>query len=131
LLAAIGSASLFRSSAALEHRVAEDAGELVDVCVARIEARHPALEAALPLIEGGLLAGCLGGLPRHGGEEGVSLDGEGEFELVGPWESDVSGGKLSVESPVGKCMMGRREGDEIAVDTPAGVRVYRILSIQI
>lgn len=54
-----------------------------------------------------------------------------EFELVGPWESDVSGGKLSVESPVGRSMMGRREGDDVSVETPAGVRVYRILSIEI
>jgi transcription elongation factor GreA len=54
-----------------------------------------------------------------------------EFELVGPWESDVSGGKLSVESPVGKSMMGRREGDDVSVETPSGMRVYRILSIEI
>lgn len=54
-----------------------------------------------------------------------------QFELVGPWESDVSGGKLSVESPVGKSMMGRREGDDVIVETPAGTRTYRILSIEI
>lgn len=54
-----------------------------------------------------------------------------KFELVGPWESDISDGKLSVESPVGKSMMGRREADEVSVETPAGVRVYRILSIRI
>jgi transcription elongation factor GreA len=54
-----------------------------------------------------------------------------QFELVGPWESDISGGKLSVESHVGRCMMGRREGDDVSVDTPTGMRLYRILSIQI
>jgi transcription elongation factor GreA len=54
-----------------------------------------------------------------------------QFELVGPWESDISGGKLSVESPVGRSMMGRREGDDVSVDTPTGTRLYRILSIQI
>ena len=53
------------------------------------------------------------------------------FEMVGPWESDISGGKLSVDSPVGRSMLGRREGDEVSVDTPSGVRPYRILSIQI
>jgi transcription elongation factor GreA len=53
------------------------------------------------------------------------------FEMVGPWESDISGGKLSVESPVGRSMMGRREGDDVSVDTPSGMRFYRILSIQI
>jgi len=54
-----------------------------------------------------------------------------EFELVGPWESDVSGGMLSVDSPVGRSMMGRREGDDVVVETPAGTRLYRILSIEI
>lgn len=53
------------------------------------------------------------------------------YQLVGPWESDVSGGKLSVESPVGECMLGRREGEEVLVFTPSGPRVYRILSIEI
>ncbi len=60
------------------------------------------------------------------------LSGEiNRFELVGPWESDVSGGKLSVDSPVGKGVMGHREGDEVLVYTPSGARSYRILSIEI
>ncbi len=60
------------------------------------------------------------------------LSGEiNRFEIVGPWESDVSGGKLSVDSPVGKGVMGHREGDEVLVYTPSGIRSYRILSIEI
>jgi len=60
------------------------------------------------------------------------LSGEiNRFEIVGPWESDVSGGKLSVDSPVGKGVMGHREGDEVLVYTPSGTRSYRILSIEI
>jgi len=53
------------------------------------------------------------------------------FQIVGPWESDVSGGKLSIDSPVGKGVMGHREGDEVLVYTPSGTRSYRILSIEI
>jgi len=60
------------------------------------------------------------------------LSGEiNRFEIVGPWESDVSGGKLSVDSPVGKGVMGHREGDEVLVYTPSGTRSYRVLSIEI
>jgi len=60
------------------------------------------------------------------------LSGEiNRFEIVGPWESDVSGGKLSVDSPVGKGVMGHREGDEVLVYTPSGTHSYRILSIEI
>ncbi len=53
------------------------------------------------------------------------------FQMVGPWESDVSDGKLSVDSPVGRGVMGHREGDEVLVNTPSGPRSYRILAIEI
>ncbi len=53
------------------------------------------------------------------------------YQLVGPYESDVALGKLSVESPVGRGIMGCFEGDEVTVDTPSGTRIYRILSIQV
>lgn len=54
-----------------------------------------------------------------------------EYQLVGPFESDVGDGKLSVESPVGRCLMGHREGEEVTVYTPSGTRIYRILSIEV
>ncbi|MGA3115785.1 MAG: GreA/GreB family elongation factor [Syntrophobacteraceae bacterium] len=53
------------------------------------------------------------------------------YQMVGPWESDISGGKLSIDSPVGRGVMGRREDDEVLVHTPSGTRYYRILSIEI
>lgn len=53
------------------------------------------------------------------------------FQMVGPWESDVSSGMLSIDSPVGRGLMGHREGDEVFVQTPSGPRSYRILSIEI
>jgi transcription elongation factor GreA len=53
------------------------------------------------------------------------------FQMVGPWESDVTDGKLSVNSPVGSGLMGHREGDVVYVATPAGPRSYRVLSIEI
>jgi transcription elongation factor GreA len=52
------------------------------------------------------------------------------FQLVGPYESDIKNGKLSIESPLGSCLMGRGEGDEVIVSTPAGIRLYRILAIE-
>jgi transcription elongation factor GreA len=52
------------------------------------------------------------------------------YQLVGPYESDVNNGKLSIESPVGRCLLDRHEGDEVTVYTPSGARSYRILSIQ-
>jgi len=53
------------------------------------------------------------------------------FQLVGPYESDVKNGKLSLESPLGSCLLGRGEGEEVTVHTPAGIRVYHILAIEV
>jgi len=52
------------------------------------------------------------------------------FQMVGPYESDITNGKLSIESPLGSCLMGRCEGEDVTVCTPAGIRVYRILAIE-
>jgi transcription elongation factor GreA len=53
-----------------------------------------------------------------------------QYQLVGPYESDIRAGRLSIESPVGKCLMGCFEGDEVTVLTPAGIRIYLVLAIQ-
>lgn len=52
------------------------------------------------------------------------------YELVGPYESNVTGGKLSIDSPVGRSLVGRGEGEEVVVYAPSGMRIYRILSIE-
>jgi len=53
------------------------------------------------------------------------------YQMVGPYESDIHNGKLSIDSPVGRCVMGHKEGDEVTVYTPGGIRVYRVLFIQV
>lgn len=51
------------------------------------------------------------------------------FTLVGEWESNPSLKKISVTSPLGKAMLGKKVGEKIEVDAPAGKIVYTILSI--
>jgi len=48
------------------------------------------------------------------------------WTIVGPTEADISEGKLSSESPVAEALLGRAEGDEVAVETPGGTRRYRV-----
>lgn len=48
------------------------------------------------------------------------------WTIVGPTEADVANGKLSSESPVAQALLGRAEGDTVAVETPRGTRSYRI-----
>ena len=50
-------------------------------------------------------------------------DEEGEersYQLVGPDEFDVSQGKISVDSPVGKALLGKKVDDEVLIRRPAG-----------
>jgi transcription elongation factor GreA len=51
----------------------------------------------------------------------VDEDGaETEYHLVGAVEADPGTGRISVESPVGRSLVGHRKGDEISVEVPAG-----------
>ncbi|HKF19361.1 MAG TPA: transcription elongation factor GreA [Candidatus Dormibacteraeota bacterium] len=50
-------------------------------------------------------------------------DEEGErtvYQLVGAVEADPSTGRISVESPVGRALVGKRAGDSVTVEVPAG-----------
>jgi transcription elongation factor GreA len=57
--------------------------------------------------------------------------GEGvEYQLVGPEESDIGKGRISVSSPLGRAMLGKKPDDEITVQAPAGKRVYEVVEIR-
>jgi len=59
-------------------------------------------------------------------------DEDGErlrYQLVGPDEFDASAGRISVDSPVGRALMGKRLHDEVTVRKPRGDAEYRVLSI--
>jgi len=52
------------------------------------------------------------------------------FMIVGSEEADPAGGKISNESPLGKAILGKRVGEGIEVDTPAGKVIYKITDIK-
>jgi len=54
-------------------------------------------------------------------------DEEISYRLVTPEESDPQNGLISTISPVGKSLMGKEEGDEVVVRTPAGARRFEVL----
>jgi transcription elongation factor GreB len=49
---------------------------------------------------------------------------------VGPDEFDVDAGLISVDSPVGRALLGRRAGDEVVVRRPKGDAVFEILEVR-
>ena len=60
----------------------------------------------------------------------VEFNEELEYKIVGSTEANSLKGKISNESPVGKALIGHREGDEVAVETQAGSITYKVLEIQ-
>ncbi len=53
-----------------------------------------------------------------------------EFTIVGGQEADPVHGKISNESPLGEAFLGRKKGDSIEVEVPAGRQLYKIIEIQ-
>ena len=52
-----------------------------------------------------------------------------EYKIVGSTEANSLKGKISNESPVGKALLGKKVGDTVTVETPAGEVSYKGLSI--
>ena len=52
-----------------------------------------------------------------------------EFQVVGTVEADPLNGKISDESPIGKALMGKQEGEDVEIKTPAETATYKIADI--
>jgi transcription elongation factor GreB len=63
---------------------------------------------------------------RLGDESG----GVVEYRLVGPDEASVESGTISIDSPVGRAILRKQEGDEVIVRRPAGLARYTVLRVQ-
>jgi len=59
----------------------------------------------------------------------TDTDKEYTYTLVSELEADYAQGKISVTSPLGKGLLGHKEGQDIEITVPAGTRHYRVLKI--
>ena len=59
----------------------------------------------------------------------IGADKEFVFTLVGPDEADVKNGRISINSPVGKSLLGKDVGDTVVIKAPARTMEYKILEI--
>lgn len=61
----------------------------------------------------------------------LHLNGKKEtFTIVGEWEADPSQKKISHSSPLGKALLGKKVGEKVEVEAPAGKILYKILGIE-
>src|ERR1035437_5319717 len=60
----------------------------------------------------------------------VHIKGKKEvFTVVGEWEADPKDKKISHESPLGKALLGKKIGEKVEVEAPAGKLGYTIVSV--
>jgi transcription elongation factor GreA len=60
----------------------------------------------------------------------VKKDIEIEYKLVSTEEADVAQGMISTTSPIGKALLGKNVGDEVKVQTPAGIKEFEIIRLK-
>jgi transcription elongation factor GreA len=59
-------------------------------------------------------------------------EGKGEtnvWTLVGSTEANLAEGRLSAESPIGRALMGTAVGASVEVETPRGVKAFKVLKL--
>ena len=51
------------------------------------------------------------------------------YQIVGGDEADIKAGRISINSPIARALIGKHEGDRIEVQTPNGVKAYEIVEV--
>jgi transcription elongation factor GreA len=57
-------------------------------------------------------------------------DDELSYQIVGDFEADVRSGKIAINSPIARALIGKRAGDVVEVATPRGHKSYEILEVK-
>jgi transcription elongation factor GreA len=60
----------------------------------------------------------------------VDTDEQKVYQIVGDDEANIKQGKLSVNSPIARGLIGREEGDVVQIDTPGGTREYEVDKVE-
>ena len=61
----------------------------------------------------------------------LSFNKEFQYTIVSEEESDLQAGKISVQSPIGKGLLGKKKGQSVNIDVPSGKLKFKILDISL
>jgi transcription elongation factor GreA len=59
----------------------------------------------------------------------VETEQEATYMIVGPEESDLERGRISISSPLARGLIGREVGDEVTITLPKGTKIYEIQDV--
>lgn len=62
--------------------------------------------------------------------EDLDTDDRKVYQILGQDEADISKGVLSVDSPVGRALIGKETGDVVEIKTPNGIRECEIIAVK-
>jgi transcription elongation factor GreA len=55
---------------------------------------------------------------------------EKTYQIVGEIEADVKAGRISINSPIARALVGKKVGDQVEVSAPGGAKAYEILDVK-
>lgn len=105
-----------------EYTDAKQSLAFIDGRVAELEVVLHDVKVVTTHAKGQVNVGCKVTLHINGKKE--------EFTVVGEWEADPASKKISHESPLGKALLGKKVGEKVEVEAPAGKIFYKILNIE-
>ncbi len=126
-----------RKKAVINLRTARDMGDLSENAaykVARFELSD--VDRQLRNLKFQLRFGVVATEKKDGvvdfGSDVTISDGKKEmtFNLVGAYESDPGAGRLSIKSPIGRAVLGKKVGETVLVQTPMGRTQYKVIEIR-
>lgn len=86
------------------------------------ELLHNATIVEVNVEEGAIEIGCSVEVETNGKKT--------EFMIVGEFEADPMSKKLSHTSPIGSALLGKKKGDKVEIEVPAGKNVYTIVNVK-
>ena len=110
-----------------EYHAAKEQQGFVEGRIADFESRLSSAQVINPLTvnaNGRVVFGAtLDLLDEHSGQEVT-------YQIVGDYEADLAHGRISINSPIARALIGKEEGDVVEVQVPGGLRTYEILDIR-
>lgn len=98
--------------------------------LAMLEGKRDELEAIVQHAQ--IITKTNGDTVGLGSEVEVEINGQGGrhlFAIVGEWEANPREKKISEKSPLGQALQGKKAGDEVAIQAPAGTLTYTIRKV--
>ncbi|MDB5037528.1 MAG: greA [Bacteriovoracaceae bacterium] len=60
----------------------------------------------------------------------IETNDEVTYQILGTYEADIKKRIISLDSPIGRAMIGKQEGDEVVVQTPSGPKTFAVQQVQ-